>query len=53
LPLARKRWGPSSTDRRASAWTTRPWRAASPRSPNRSTSGQEAAPRGARAGTRR
>jgi hypothetical protein len=35
--------GPSSTRRRASAWTTRPRRAASPRSPSRSTSGAKKA----------
>jgi hypothetical protein len=34
-----RRWGPSSTARRASAWTTHLRRAASPRSPNRRTSG--------------
>jgi hypothetical protein len=32
-------WGPSSTGRRASAWTTRPRKAPSRRSPSRSTSG--------------
>jgi hypothetical protein len=39
LPPARRRWEPSSTGRRASAWTTRPRRAESPRSPNRGTNG--------------
>jgi hypothetical protein len=39
LPQAKRRWGRSSTGRKASAWTTRPWRAASPRSPSRSISG--------------
>jgi hypothetical protein len=36
--------GPSSTARRASAWTTRPRWAASPKTPIRSTTGQEASP---------
>jgi hypothetical protein len=52
---ARKRWGRSSTGRRASAWTTHPRRAASPRTPAEAQTGQEreeAAPRGARAGAR-
>jgi hypothetical protein len=35
--------GPSSTGRRASAWMTRPRRAASPKSPRRSTSGAKRA----------
>jgi hypothetical protein len=39
LPQARRQWGRSSTGRRASAWTTHPRRAASPRSPSRRTSG--------------
>jgi hypothetical protein len=38
LPQVRRQWGRSSTGRRASAWTTRPRRAASPRSPTRRTS---------------
>jgi hypothetical protein len=36
---ARRRWGPSSTGRRASEWTTRPRKATSPKSPSKNTSG--------------
>jgi hypothetical protein len=39
LPHAKRRWGRSLTARRASAWTTRPRRAPSPRSPTRRASG--------------
>jgi hypothetical protein len=35
---ARRRWGPSSMARKASAWMTRPRRVANPRSPSRNTS---------------
>jgi hypothetical protein len=56
LPPARRRWGLSSTARRASARTTRPRREqvqGAPAEAQARQEGQEVAPRGARVGTRR